>query len=147
MSDLNPNPHSIRHCVRLLTTDEKLPQTKSEGSDVRVDVGQLTEDKHSRFLSAPAQQLGFHTTDKRHCCQGSTCAQSTMRGQSKVAALKQMTDNKQDNLQISRSLNVGSISELWNPPGGLMKMFLAFYRTESFLHLSVAKKGAVSITG
>lgn len=147
MSDLNPNTHSIRHCVRLLTTDEKLPQTKSDGSDVRVDVGQLTEDKHSRFLSAPAQQLGFHTTDKRHCCQGSTCAQSTMRGQIKVAALKQMTDNKQDNLQISRSLNVGSISELWNPWWFDGKMFLTFYRTESFFHLSVATKGAVSITG
>lgn len=118
LSDLNPNTHSIRHCVRLLTTDEKLPQTKSEGSDVRVDVGQLTEDKHSRFLSAPARQLGFHTTDKRHCCQGSTCAQSTMRGQIKVAALKQMTDNKQDNLQISRIL---AAFQDCGTPGGLME--------------------------
>lgn len=115
LSDLNPNTHSICHCVHLLTADEKLPQTKSEGSDVRVDGEQLTEDKHSRFLSAPAQQLGSHTTDKGHCCQGSMCAQSTMTGQIKVAALKQMTDNKLDNLQISGSLNVDSISELWNP--------------------------------
>lgn len=66
------NPDSICHCVRLFTTDEKLPQTKSEGSDVSVAAGQLTEDKHSRFLSAPAQQLGSHPTDKRHCCQGGT---------------------------------------------------------------------------
>lgn len=85
----------------LLTTDEKLLQTKSEGSDVSAATGQLTEDKHGMFLSAPAKLLGIHLTDKRHCCQQPHRAQNTMRGQCKIVAVNQMADNRQHILQVN----------------------------------------------
>lgn len=61
-----------------------------------------------------------------------------MRGQIKVAALQQMTDNKQDNLQISRSLNVGSIVKIVpdRTPHGLMEtVFDILYNRKLFFFI------------
>lgn len=111
--------HSVSRCVFTFATDEKLLQTKSEGSDVSTATDQLTEDRHGRKLGFVFRYIswaGGHVWKIRAIVVRAThrLTKHTVRT-SETEAVASVTDNKQ------------LADYLFLPHGGLQMIYLKVF--------------------